>query len=227
MPGNRRERRNAAAAVAKEFMHSAQLSGRKRPDWSMVVAMAGLAATVFVFVLIRTKLAIVGSLVVGFGCIVFIGVHLLTRSMGKRASEIKGWIVLVTVVSVALVSGVGLAGWPEPEGRIISSSDQYAMVAELEKQLGFVDIEAVIGNDEAYHYAERLQAIFQTAGWDSRLSTFLTGDRPAPQGLSIGTGAGAVTIPKLSSSLCKVFLKNITFHLNQESQNHLDRTQSQ
>jgi hypothetical protein len=160
----RRARRELSRALAREFMQ--QGVAKHGPDWPLVVAVAGLALAVFLFVLVRTKLAIVGSLIVALGCLIFIGTHLLTKWKGKSAGEIRIQVGVVVVVSLAIVAGIGVAGWPEPTHRELRGQAKASFRLLIGQYPRKIQVEALVNDYEGNQFADDLVLALFDSMWD-------------------------------------------------------------
>jgi hypothetical protein len=173
MPGNRRERRNAAAATAKEIMHLSSPGYHKPPDWPMVVAMAGIALAIYLFVAVRTPAAIVVSLTVAFACLMYIIVHVGTRWAKKAASQIWGRLAIVGIAALVLSVLVGVEGWPPPTARHLRGRNKEAFRFLLNGSPPYsgpssqaIQIQFLANDYEAGEFAEELVVALFSAGWN-------------------------------------------------------------
>jgi hypothetical protein len=151
-------------------MHLSSPGYHRPPDWPMVVAMAGIALAIYLFVAIRTPAAITISLVVAFACLMYIIVHVGTRWAKKKASRIWGRLAIAGIVALALSILIGVEGWPPSTARHLRGRDKEAFRLLLNAPRGAsskaVQVQFIVNDQEANDFAEELVIALFAAGWN-------------------------------------------------------------
>jgi hypothetical protein len=162
-PGNRRDRRNAAIALAKEYMRGGQQKGH---DWNQWLSVLGLAMAGVFFLVYKSEPVTIVCLVCIFGLLIWLSQHIMTRVKWKKLSEMKFRMSLAVAISLAITVGVGWQGWPAPTKREWSLSQRQTFELLIQNGKGKVKISALANDNEAYRFADELVLAFTEAGWD-------------------------------------------------------------
>jgi hypothetical protein len=170
LPGNRRDRRNLTAALAKQILQDGRATRERisTGDW-ILFCLAG-AMGLLVFVIDKTPASVAVVLVLMFGLLIVPVLHVpwVRRGTENNKRYLRSTIALL--LAAGLVSGFGYTQWPKPKARHLGLGDMatmsYVLKAELHKQP--VEIAAVANDNEAYNLAEQFVAVFTQAGWTVR-----------------------------------------------------------
>ena len=150
-----------------------------RIDWPMVVAVLGLVVSIILFLIARSRAAVIACLIVVLVSLVYICVHLLTRLMKKRLSEMKLIAGIAVLCCTAATVVVGMAGWPESFERKLSDGQMASLRNILAEHPGAIEIAVPMQDVEADRYAEQFDAAFRRANWKVQGVDSLWESRPA------------------------------------------------